>query len=300
MRIFVLILGVLGVGLVGLLMSAFIVDQRESVLVLRFGEPTRTINPIGDDSPGLHFRMPVIDEVIRFDRRNIDFNLRSERLTAQDADVEGRVEPLEVDAFLRYQIINPEEFYTSVGTETNARARLESIMTDALRGVIASVTTEEVVSGRRSELMERIQTEVEQQAENQRIGISVIDVRIRRVSLPADITEGVVRQMQADLQAEAERIRARGQSQQETIRAQADRVVTTRLAEAEATSQRIRGEGDAERAAIFAEAYSAYPEFYAFYRSMLAYEATIQEGTPIVVPPDSEFFAYFGSQNGQP
>ena len=185
-----------------------------------------------------------------------------------------------------------------VRDELGVRGRLRSIMNDSLRGVIASIPSEDVISGQRSELMERVQSAVEAQVRTQDLGIDVIDVRILRADLPATIAERVFQRMRSEREQEAAGIRARGEQVAQEIRAEADRDARIIEAEARADAQRLRGEGDAQRNAIYAQAYNRDPEFFAFYRSMLAYEEAIQSGTPIIVPPDSEFFEYFGAENG--
>lgn len=203
-----------------------------------------------------------------------------------------------VDAFLRYRIVDPLRLYQTVRNEAGAQLRLRSIMDDSLRGVIASIPSQDVISGRRAELMERVQASVEAQVANQTLGIDVVDVRILRADLPTAIEERVFQRMRSEREQEAAGIRAEGEQAAQEIRADADRQAAIIRAEARAESERIRGEGDAQRNAIYAEAYGADPEFFAFYRSMIAYEQTVRDGTPMVLPPDSEFFRYFRSETG--
>lgn len=273
-------------------MSVYTVNERQSALVVQFGDPVAVVNANGGEE-GLHFKVPFVADVIHFDRRNVEFNMEAEEIQAADQ------ERLVVDAFLRYRITDPLRFYRTVRNESGARARLRSIMDDSLRGVIASIPSNDVISGRRSELMEHVQTAVEVQVATQDLGIEVIDVRILRADLPAQIAERVFERMRSERVQEAERIRAEGRQAAVEIEANANREATIIRAEARADAERIRGEGDARRNAIYAEAYGRDAEFFAFYRTMQSYEAALQAGTPIVVPPDSEFFNYFRSENGR-
>jgi len=283
----ILLVVILGGGFIGL-NALYTVDEREQALIVRFGERVDEVNEVGDEDPGLHFKVPVIDRVYRFDKRNIEFNMRPAEILASDQ------ERLIVDAFLRYRIVNPLRFFQTVQTQAGAEARLSPIMQDSLRGVIASLPSSEVVSGQRAALMVRVRDAVESQVAGQNLGIEVIDVRILRADLPPQIANQVFQRMISERNQQARGIRAEGSEQAQQIRAQADREAQVLEAQAQAEAERIRGDGDAQRNAIYAEAYGRDPEFFGFYRSMIAYEAAIQRGTPIVIPPDSEFFEYFG------
>jgi len=275
------------------LQSVYIVNEREQALILRLGEPVASVNEPGYEDPGLHFKLPFVMEVLTFDKRNLEFDMQPEEIQAADQV------RLVVDAFLRYRVTNPLRFYQTVTDEDGARLRLRSIMDDSLRGVIASIPSNDVISGQRAELMDRVQAAVETQVATQDLGIEVIDVRILRADLPQQIGERVFQRMRSEREQEAARIRAEGDQLAAEIRADAERQATIIEAEARAESERIRGEGDARRNAIYAEAYGRDPEFFSFYRSMDAYRAAIGAGTPIVIPPDSEFFEYFRSEGGQ-
>lgn len=274
------------------LQSVFTVNEREQALVLQFGEPVRSVNAPSTPNPGLHFKLPFVNQVLLFDKRNIEFDMQPEEIQASDQV------RLVVDAFLRYRVVDPLRFYQTVRDEQGAQLRLRSIMDDSLRGVIASIPSQDVISGQRAALMERVQTAVEEQVANQQLGIEVVDVRILRADLPQQIAERVFQRMRSEREQEAARIRAEGEQQATEIRADADRQATIIQAEARAESERIRGEGDAQRNAIYAEAYGRDQEFFQFYRTMQSYELAIQEGTPIVIPPNSDFFEYFQSQTG--
>lgn len=274
------------------LQSVYTVNEREQALILRLGQPIDSVNQNGDQA-GLHFKVPFIMDVLIFDRRNIEFDMQQEEIQASDQV------RLVVDAFLRYRVSDPLRFYQTVRDERGAQLRLRSIMDDSLRGVIASIPSQDVISGQRAELMERVQTAVEEQVANQELGIEVIDVRILRADLPQQIAERVFQRMRSEREQEAARIRAEGEQQATEIRADADREATIIQAEARAESERIRGEGDAQRNAIYAAAYGRDQDFFQFYRTMQSYELAIQEGTPIVIPPASEFFEYFRGQRGE-
>lgn len=293
MRIFGGLIAILViVGVIVALTSTYIVRETEQALVLRLGEHVATVNEPGNSDPGLHFKMPFVDEVVLLEKRNIEFDMAPEEIQAADQ------ERLVVDSFLRYRIVDPLRFYETVRDENGARARLRSIMDDSLRGVIASIPSNEVISGRRAELMDRVQSAVEAQVANQSLGVEVVDVRILRADLPQQIADRVFDRMRSEREQEAARIRAEGEQVAQEIRADADRQATVIRAEARAEAERTRGQGDAQRNAIYAEAYGRDTEFFEFYRSMTAYESALREGTPIVVPPDSEFFEYFRNERG--
>lgn len=285
----ILILAV--VGFVGL-NSVYTVNEREQALIVYLGDPVDAVNEAGDDDPGLHFKVPFLTEVLIFDKRNVAFDMDGEEIQASDQV------RLVVDAFLRFRITDPLRFYQTVRNERGAELRLRSIMDDSLRGVIASIPSQDVISGQRAELMERVQAAVEAQVATQSLGIEVIDVRILRADLPQQIAERVFQRMRSEREQEAARIRAVGNQEAAEIEADANRQATIIRAEAQRDSERLRGEGDAQRNSIYAAAYGRDPEFFAFYRSMEAYALAVDNGTPIIIPPDSEFFEYFSDQDG--
>ena len=275
------------------LQSVYTVNETQQALILRLGEPVDAVNEVAEPDPGLHFKTPFIMDVLIFDKRNLELDLDAEEILASDQ------ERLIVDAFLRYRITEPLRFYQTFRDERGARVRLEQIMDDSLRGVIASIPSSDVISGQRANLMNRVQAAVEAQVRTGSFGIEVIDVRILRADLPPQIADNVFQRMRSEREQEAARIRAEGEQRATEIRANADRQARIIEAEARAESERIRGEGDARRNEIYALAYNRDPEFFAFYRSMLAYELAVPDGTPIVIPPDSEFFRYFRSEAGE-
>lgn len=293
MRAFTVILLILiGIGALVLANSIFIVRQTEQVLLLRLGEPRATINVLGTDEPGLRFKVPGVDTVVRFDKRNLEFDSDVKEITAADQ------ERLLVDAFVRYRISDPLKFFQAVTDERQARTRLDPFLEASLRRVLGSVDSSEIVSGQRSVLMEGIQTAMNRQATESGLGIEVIDVRIRRADLPAQNADQVYLRMETDRRQAASLIRAEGQESALEIRAGADREARVLVAQATEQSERIKGEGDARRNEIYASAYNGDREFFSFYRSLLAYEIAINDGTTLILNPDSEFFSYFQGEEG--
>jgi membrane protease subunit HflC len=293
-----LVIALIVAGVIVLMNSLYVVSEREQAVVLRFGEPVGVVNAIVDpqnprpSEAGLHFRMPFVTTVTMFDKRNLEFDTAPAEILASDQ------ERIVVDAFLRYRVVNPLRVFQTVRDERGLRQRLQAIMDDSVRGVVASLPSNEIISGQRADLMERIRVAVETQARNQDLGIEVIDARIKRADLPQQIANQVFERMRAERQQEAAQIRAEGEQRSREVRADADRQVEVILANARADSERIRGEGDGERNRIFAAAYGQDPEFADFYRTMIAYETAMRSGTPIIVPADSEFFRYFRSERG--
>lgn len=268
------------IALFALMNSLFIVSQTEQAIVLRFGEYTSAINEPGADEPGLYVKLPFVDNVITYDRRNLGLTLEAQDFVAADQ------ERLIVDAMVRWQIVDPRRFYQSAFNEAGGASRLATFTQAAMRRALGSATTNEIISGRRAELMQRIEADLNAAAATE-LGVRVIDVRIRQADFPNETRDRVYDRMRSERQQVAGRIRAEG-----------ERDAAIRLAEAREQSERLRGEGDAERARIFAQAYGRDPEFAAFYRSMRAYETALEQGTPIVVPPNSDFFRYMQRRRG--
>ena len=276
-----------GAAIVITLSAAFIVDQREQVLVLQFGDPKRVIQ-----EPGLNFKIPFIQQTVRFDKRLLDFDNAPEEVIASDQ------KRLVVDAFARYHITDPLKFYQTVGTEMALRPRLGSVLNSTLRQVLGTVPLQQVVSEKRGALMLEIRDIVRTEAA--RFGIRVEDVRIKRADLPAQNSEAIYRRMQTERQQEAAELRAKGAEEAQKIRAEANRQKVVIVAEAERDSQILRGDGEGQMNRIFAEAFGRDPEFFSFYRSMQAYEAALgTDDTTMVLSPDSDFFRYFGSLSAQ-
>lgn len=277
-------------GLVILLANTlFVVDQREQAVVVRLGEPVRVIHaPPGVSGAGLNFKTPFMENVIKFDRRNLALEADQEEVLASDQ------QRLVVDAFLRYRISDPLQYYRTLRDERTAQDRLERLVNSSLRQVLGTATATDIVSGRRAALMESSKIDVERRAKASRLGIQVIDLRIKRVDLPAKNLASVYRRMQTQRQQIAAQTRAQGEQQKREIIAGADKEVSITLATAQQEGETTRGEGDATRTRIFAQAFGKDPAFAAFYRSMQAYEQGIGQGdATLVLSPDSAFFKYF-------
>ncbi len=281
------LIGVVAVFLlVVLINTAFTVPETHSALVFRFGEPKSQYT-----EAGLKIKTPFIETVDFIDRRNRILEQEQTEIIARNQ------ERLIVDAFARYRIVDPLLFFQSVRTELRGEERLSNQLNDSLRAVLGSVTIDEIISERRSELMGRIQQQLTQSARP--LGVEIIDVKIRRADLPQTNSEAVYQRMIAERRQLAQQYRSEGNEQANQIRAQADRQVIEIKAEANEEAEKIRGAADAERNAIFAAAYGKDPEFFAFYRSLLAYEEALQKGgTTILLSPDSEFFRYFNNLEG--
>ena len=278
------------VVMVLLLSAAFTVEQTEQAIVLRFGEPVSGRGLV--TSPGLHFKYPLIESVVFLDNRILNVEAPKQEVLASDNN------RLEVDSFLRYRIVDPLKFYQTVGSVERASGQLGPILNSAVRRVLGEATQTEIVREKRNALMVKIRDELNQ--EGGRLGIFVTDVRIRHADLPRQISEQVFKRMQSERAREANEFRAKGSEQKQTIEAQADRDVVVLLGNARRQADQTRGEGDAERNRIFAESFGKDPDFFAFYRSMQAYEAGLKGGdTRMVMSPKSEFFRYFGTPGGQ-
>jgi len=267
--------------------SLYTVYQTRQALVVRLGEPVRIIT-----EPGLHVKFPIIDTVIPIDNRILDLENAAQEVFASDQ------RRLMIDAFARYRIIDPLRFYQTVSNVEGANSRLSSLLNAALRRVLGEATLIHVVRDDRAALMGRVRDQLDREA--RAFGIEVVDVRIRRADLPEQNSQAVYQRMQTERQRQAASIRAEGSQKSQEIRAKADRDVTVLVAEAQSRAEQTRGEGDAERNRIFAEAYSKDPDFFAFYRSMQAYEAGLRANdTRLVLRPDSDFFKYFGNPTGK-
>jgi modulator of FtsH protease HflC len=267
--------------------TLFTVYQTRQALVVRLGQPVRVVT-----EPGLNYKIPLIDSVIHIDKRILDLENPAQEVIASDQ------KRLVVDAFARYRINEPLKFYQTVGTVEGANSRLSTLLNSALRRVLGEATLTQVVRDQREQLMSRVREQLETEA--QAFGISVVDVRIRRADLPEQNSQAVYQRMITERQREAQEFRSQGTQRAQEIRAKADRDVTVLIAEAQSKGEQIRGEGDAERNRIFAEAYGRDPEFFAFYRSMQAYEAGLRAGdTRMLLKPDSEFFRFFSDPSGK-
>jgi membrane protease subunit HflC len=267
--------------------SLFTVYQTKQALVVRFGEPVRVIT-----EPGLQWKIPLADTVIMVDNRILDLENAAQEVFASDQ------RRLVIDAFARYRITDVLRFYQTVTNIEGANSRLSSLLNAALRRVLGEATLIHVVRDDRAALMARVRDQLDREA--RAFGIEVVDVRIRRADLPEQNSQAVYQRMQTERQRQAASTRGEGSQKSQEIRAKADRDVTVLVAEAQSRGEQIRGEGDAERNRIFADAYTKDPDFFAFYRSMQAYEAGLRSSdTRLVLRPDSDFFRYFGNPAGK-
>ena len=266
--------------------SIFIVKEVNQAIVLQFGDPKRIIS-----KPGLNFKIPFIQNVVFLDKRILNLDTPPEEVIASDQ------KRLIVDAFARFQIVDPLKFYISVGNERVARSRLSTIINSRIRGVLGTQELATLLSTDRAKQMSIIQNDVNTEAEN--FGIQIVDVRIKRADLPPANSEAIYSRMQTERQREAKEFRAQGAEIAQKIRSTADKDVTVILANANKKSEIMKGEGDGKRNNIFANAFGRDPQFFAFYRAMQAYEKALIGGeTSLVLSPDSEFFKFFGKSAG--
>ena len=268
--------------------SMFQVAAWEKAVLFRLGEIVRT-----DIQPGLHFKTPFINNVRKFDGRILTLDVEPERfLTVEKKNVI-------VDSFVMWRIDDVRRFYTAVlGDERNARQRLEQIVKDGMRGLFSKRTVNEVVSGERSTIMKDLVADASTQAEE--IGIQIVDIRVKRVDLPAEVSNSVFRRMQAERARVAKEFRSQGAEEAEKIRADADRQRQVLIAEAYSEAEQIRGQGDATAAEIYAAAYGADEDFYGFFRSMQAYRQSFDDGNDMMLlQPEGEFFEYFSGAKGK-
>lgn len=275
------------VGLIVLLSSLYTVHQTELALVVQVGQPRAVVT-----EPGLHMKAPwPLQNVVMVDKRVLNLDLPTEEVIAQDK------KRLVVDAFARWRVTDPLRFYQSLSDVDVARIRLQPILGSNVRRVLGAQTFAAVLSSDRAKLMLDIRDGVN--AETKSFGIEIVDVRIRRADLPAQNSDAIYLRMQQERVREANEYRAQGEQISQEIRSKADRDVTVTLAEAQRQADITRGQGDAEKNRIFAEAFGRDPDFFGFYRSMTAYQASLKgDNTTVILSPDSEFFRYFSSGTG--
>jgi modulator of FtsH protease HflC len=272
------------VALFLLLNALYTVHQTQQALVLQFGNPVRIVQ-----DPGLHLKVPFVQQVDYFENRVLDFDAPSVEL------VLGDQKRLVVDAFARYRITDALRFRQSVGNEASFRGRLEPIVFSSLRSVLGEAPLFTILSQDRTQLMNRIKSEANKSLSG--FGVELVDVRIKRADLPPENSQAVFQRMQTERQREAKELRAQGAEVGQRIRARADRERRVLIAEAERESSIARGQGDAEAIRIFAEAFGQDPEFFDFYRSLQAYREALGDGaTSFVLSPDSEFFRFFNGR----
>lgn len=277
----ILVLAVVAFG------SLFTVSQVQQALVLQFGNPKQIIT-----EPGLKVKLPFIQEVAYYDKRVLDYDAPTEEVIAEDQ------KRLVVDPFVRYRITDPLKFRQTVRTELRLRARLESMTSNAMRGVVGKVQMLDLLSGKRAEIMSDIRDIMNLEAGT--FGIKVIDVRVRRVDLPAANSQAIFERMKSEREREAKEFRAQGAEAAQRIRSLAERNRTVLLAEARKEGEILRGDGDSLSILIYAEAFGKDVDFFSFYRSMQAYRESLGgDGTTMVLSPDGEFFRYFKDLSGK-
>lgn len=268
-------------------MVFYTVDQREQAIVIQFGKIQKTVT-----EPGLHMKLPW-QSVEQFDKRILGFDLETQRYLTREK------KNLDVDSFVKWRIVDAADYKTTMsGDENVARSRLSQIIRDGLRGEFGKRNIQEVVAEDRSKMMHIITAETTQDVAS--FGIEVVDVRIRRIELPADVSDSVYSRMEAERKRVAQELRARGAEASERIRADADRQREVLLAEAYRDSELVRGDGDATASETYAKAYGKNPEFFAFYRSLDAYKTAFSNSNVFVMQPEGEFFDYFNNMNGRP
>jgi membrane protease subunit HflC len=268
-------------------MSIFVVNERELAIKFRLGEFVRA-----DYTPGLYFKLPFINNVRLFDKRVMTLEVDSERYLTQEK------KNVIVDSFIKWRISDVSTYYVTMrGDERQAAMRLAQIIKDGLRSEFGKRSMQEAISGERSEIMAIITSQMSEQAGQ--FGIEVVDVRIKRIELPAEVSSSVYLRMEAERSRVAKDLRSRGAEAAERIRADADRQRTVTLAEAYRDAERLRGEGDGRAAEIYAKAFGRNAEFYSLYRSLDAYRNVFnKQQDMLVLDPSAEFFQYFGSAAG--
>ena len=286
-------LGPVVAGLIVLALLAsgtlFTVDQRQNAIVFQLGEVKDVVT-----TPGLHFKLPLLQNVRYFDMRI---------LTYDDAEplrfLTSGNRPVLVDSFVKWRIMDVKQYYVSVqGDEFRAATRIRQTISGGLREEFGARSVHDVVSGERDTIMNRVREKADQDL--RRIGVEIVDVRLKRVDLPQEVSESVYRRMEAERKRIANELRSTGSAEAEKIRADADRQREVILAEAYRDAQRTKGEGDAKAAGTYAQAFSQNPEFYAFYRSMEAYRATFRgKSDVLLVDPSSDFFRYLKDATGK-
>ena len=267
--------------------SLFTVNQMQQALVLQFGEPKRTIQ-----EPGLAFKLPFIQDVTYYEKRVLS-------LIPQDAEevILADQKRLQVDAYARYRIEDPLLFYQTVRNERGARGRLEAIIDSSVRRALGRETLASILTGQRNDITRSIGEEVNASVAS--LGIKIIDVRLRRADYPTATSQNIFNRMKSEREREAKEFRATGEEEAQKIRADAEKTRTVILSEAQRESQEIRGAGDSQAIQIYADSFGQDADFFAFYRSMEAYRKSMNNnGTSLVLSPDSSFFRFFKDKDG--
>lgn len=277
------------IGLAGIVAwsAAFTVHQTQQALVLQFGNPVRPV-----ENPGLNFKIPFIQNVRFFDKRILDLDPQPTEVLLSDQ------KRINVDSFARYRIVDPLEFLKTAQTDANFRQIFGNLVNSAVRAEVAKSSLADMLSSKRAGVMTKIFETLKAQAP--KFGVELVDLRIGRTDLPDATLQSVYNRMRSDRVAQAAQLRAEGEEQKLTIQAEADRKRTVIFAEANRTSQILRGEGEGTKNKILGDAFGQDPEFFNFYRSMEAYEGAFDDGTTMVLSPDSEFFRYFNEAQPKP
>jgi membrane protease subunit HflC len=272
---------IVAVLLLTFLSSFYIVQQTKQAIVLQFGEAVKTVK-----EPGLKVKIPFIQTVVYYDNRLLNFDPPVEEVVLNDK------KRLDVDSFTYYKIVDPLRFHRTVGSEYGAKARLEKIVNSSLREVLGKVTLKDLLSSRRTEIMESIRDRARKDAVE--FGVDIADVRIRKADLPIQVLQAINNRMKAERERDAKDFRAKGQQKAQQIRATAEKERDVIIAKAEKEAQMLKGQGDKIATKVWAKAANRDPKFYDFYRSLEAYKKSLANGdASLVLSPDSEFFRYF-------
>ena len=307
-----IILAILAIGLIAASQIFFIVDQREQAIVLQLGEPKGDVK-----GPGLHAKIPVVQTVQYFDRRILSIDPDPEQVVISSVDIEPPTapqdgedvleedqggssianvtgEPIILDTFARYKIVDPLQFLKTLRTISAANSRLENILNDATRAELGKTSLQQLLSPARTGVMREILRRVNENTKKDNLGIEIVDVRIVRADLTPELRTSTVRRMQSELKERATETRAKGEERALEVRSTAEKERTVIIANAERDAQKLRGQGDEEAIKIYTDAFNKDEEFYAFIRSMEAYSETLADPeTQLILSPDSEFFRYF-------
>jgi membrane protease subunit HflC len=262
-----------------LALSLFTIDETEQAIITQLGKFVRSIA-----EPGLHFKVPFIQSVHKFEDRVLEYDAAAAKIITEDK------KHLLVDNYARWRIVDPLKLYQTVRNESGAQARLDDIVFSEIREELARHTLTEIVSVNREAIMDDVARQCDDKARE--YGVQVMDVRIKRADLPADVTHSVYARMRAERQRIAKKYRSEGEEEAVKIRATTDKERTILLAESYRRAEILKGEGDAEAIKVYAEAFEEDPEFYAFVRTLEAYEKSLRKDTTVVLPADSEFFRY--------
>lgn len=296
--------------------ALFVVDQREIVIIRQFGEYKRSINEPGHNEPGLHIKLPLVQELYRLDRRVLSIDPPStEVLMGEDADTRSQQEiaqsspgseadqrpRLVVDSFVRYRIVNARDFFVTVQTEEKLTTLLRPVLDDAVRGVLGRYSLSQLLSEQRATIIGEIAHRVNEVAQSSKYGIEIVDLRIRRADFPDRAMQAVFDRMRSERDRVAAQTQAEGEQRAQAIRAAADRERIEILANAQRDAQKLRGEADGESIKIMGDATDRDANFYAFYRSLQAYRTALKpDSTTMVLTPDSQFFRFFDQSATRP